>query len=58
MNCPVCGGETKVTYTDRYENVIVRVRKCVKCGAIEMTDEIPRRSQSISKPSNLSAKPT
>lgn len=43
MNCPWCGGPTKVIDTEKYDSTIVRVRKCVDCGAAETTDEVPRR---------------
>ena len=31
MNCPNCGGDTKVSEVFRDENGIYRVRKCLKC---------------------------
>jgi transcriptional regulator NrdR family protein len=42
MKCPFCGSETKIVDTEKYPCVVVRVRKCRKCGAALTTDEIPR----------------
>ena len=32
MKCPVCGGKTKITRTEKYDTVVRRCRCCVKCG--------------------------
>ncbi len=47
MRCPSCGGPTKVIDTEKYDSTVVRVRKCLSCGAAETTDEIPRRAVTI-----------
>jgi len=44
MNCPTCGGPTRVVSTDKFDRFVVRIRKCTQCGASETTDEVPRRA--------------
>jgi transcriptional regulator NrdR family protein len=45
MNCPWCGKETKVLDTDKYPCTVVRIRKCIACGAAITTDETIRSPQ-------------
>ena len=42
MNCPFCGGPTKIIDTEKRDRKVIRVRKCLRCGAAETTDEKPR----------------
>jgi len=42
MNCPFCGGPTKIIDTEKRDRKVIRVRKCLRCGAAETTDENPR----------------
>lgn len=37
-----CGGEMRVSKTVRHPHVIVRYRKCVRCGKRQRTEERPR----------------
>ena len=39
MNCPVCGGDTKVVYTVSEPCYVLRERKCLKCGNKFYTSE-------------------
>ena len=41
MNCPECGGQTRVMSTRfSYETSNTRQRKCLKCGVTHFTAEI------------------
>lgn len=47
MKCLSCGGDTRVVDTDKYETTVVRIRKCLCCGASETTDEVPRMRSNV-----------
>ena len=42
MKCVACGGKTRVIDTDSFESVVIRIRKCTKCGLAVTTDEQAR----------------
>lgn len=39
LNCPFCGGQTKVTETRGNTKVVLRRRKCLSCGRPSYTEE-------------------
>ena len=41
MNCPKCDCKTKIIDTRKYSTMVIRVRKCIKCGYIFRTIENP-----------------
>lgn len=49
MNCPYCGGPTKIIDTEKRDRQVTRVRKCLQCGAAETTDESPRKPKSTAE---------
>jgi len=49
MNCPFCGGPTKIINTEKRDRRVVRVRKCLCCGAAETTDETPRTVKNMTE---------
>ena len=40
MDCPVCGGRSSVTHTERASKRIVRDRRCKSCGHTFATEEL------------------
>lgn len=40
MNCPICGGKSKVVDTGIYSDMIVRKRKCLECNDCFFTMEV------------------
>jgi len=34
-----CGGKTKVTRTEKWKNIVIRFRTCLKCGHKMKTTE-------------------
>lgn len=40
LNCPYCGGQTKVTETRGNTKVILRRRKCLTCDCPSYTEEL------------------
>ncbi len=57
MNCPYCGGVTKVLDTEKYKGLVVRVRKCAECGASETTHEVPKRNLDLKAPEEKTSLP-
>lgn len=59
MTCPMCGSDTKVTYTYDKEDHVVRDRKCVSCRyrfqTIEVDEDFSRCSEDATKLSKLVA---
>ena len=49
MNCPFCGGPTKIIDTEKCDRKVIRVRKCMRCGAAETTDENPRTVKNMTE---------
>lgn len=51
MTCPMCGSDTKVTYTYDKDDHVIRDRCCKKCKykfqTIEIDEDIRRRSNKI-----------
>jgi len=47
MNCSFCGGPTKIIDTEKRDRKVIRVRKCLQCGAAETTDENPRTAKNM-----------
>lgn len=45
--CPTCGTKIKVTETVNGEQSIYRIRKCVPCKWIVVTEELPAEVQLI-----------
>ena len=52
MNCPDCGSETAVAKSVRFDDAIIRQRKCAGCGFSGRTDETWSRSISGQKRGN------
>lgn len=51
MNCPLCGGSTRVVFTDKYDMAVGRVRVCKGCAHTFTTWEKQSDEESLLKPS-------
>lgn len=58
MQCPACGGKTRVTNTTNYKLIILRLRKCTKCPFEFNTREKPSPTALLAISSEKRAEPT